>query len=1072
MFPADFAYAHARSLDEALDLLDEAHVAGQEAKLIAGGQSLLPMMKLRLAVPEVIIDIGGLKELRDGGWTAGLGGGFNVMIGALTTYRQLERNRFYREGHPVDHGGQRGRTGVVPAMTDALAVLADPQVRARGTVGGAVAHGDPAADLPAVLLALGATVLISSRKGRREVALDDFLQGIYATDLAEDEVITHVRISSPGARGSAYEKFPHPASHLPLAGVCAVLRLRDGRIDGAEVAVTGISPRPYRARETERMLVGADPTTDSLTAAAAQVTRRPDGSEATLLGDQHASAPYRAYLAEVLARRALARALARATIELPGLPNRGKRPSNTHDHRQSGGITLMGLIGQPLTRREDPPLLTGRGQFVDDFTPPGTLHAYVVRSPLAHARIAGIDVTEARAADGVAAVFTAADLAGLGVGPLPGGDGLPPGALNPAYPVLAGDTVLWAGQPVVLVVADSPERAADAAELVAVDYDELPVVTAVLDAADPGAPLLHAGTESNVAFRKRLAAGDAGLAFEQAAYRVRQRMASQRIAPVAMEPRGVLACQAQDGRLEVRLPTQRPHGARVWLAKILGMPGSGIHLIAGDVGGGFGAKGPIYPDQVAVIAAARALGRPVKWIEERSESFTATTHGRDQVADLELAADADGIITALRGTVHASFGAYFTSSAPGSLLARLGPMLPQGYRIGHFDVELAGVFANTTPVGPYRGAGRPEAAYFTERLVDLLAREANLDPAELRRRNFIAAADFPYTTAAGLTYESGDYQAGLDLLLEKLGERPPAAVTADGRLFGRGIATFVEPGGIVPRVPGPDGTVGDKATVTVGADGKVTVAVGTSGHGQGHETAFAQLAADLLGVPYDDVTVVFGDTDTAPFGYGTFGSRSLAAGGTAIYQACQAVLDAARRVDAPMPVAEAAARLGGVSADGSSGAPPETYASGAYGCDVAVDPETGAVTLLRVVAVDDCGVLVNPLLVEGQVHGAVAQGVGQALTEQVSYDENGQPLSASLMDYAVPFAATLPRIESYAVVTPSTVNPLGVKGMGESGTIGVTPALVNAVMDALAPFGVRHLDMPLTPEKIWTAIRR
>jgi aerobic carbon-monoxide dehydrogenase large subunit len=732
----------------------------------------------------------------------------------------------------------------------------------------------------------------------------------------------------------------------------------------------------------------------------------------------------------------------------------------------------MGLIGQPLTRREDPPLLTGRGQYVDDFTPPGTLHAYVVRSPVAHARVTGIDVTAARGVEGVAAVFTAADLAAQGVGPLPGAEGLPPGALNPAYPVLAGGVVLWAGQPVVLVVADTRERAADAAELVDVDYDELPAVTAVLDAADPAAPLVHAGAESNIAFRKRLTAGDADGAFARAAYTVRQRMTSQRIAPVALEPRGVLAYLAQDGRLEVRLPSQRPHGSRNWIARILGIPASGIHVITGDVGGGFGAKGPIYPDQVAVIAAARALGRPVKWIEERSESFTATTHGRDQVADLELAADADGIITALRGTVHASFGAYFTPNAPGSLLGRLGPMLPQGYRIEHFDVELTGVFANTTPVGPYRGAGRPEAAYFTERLVDLLAREANLDPAELRSRNFIRTADFPYTTAAGLTYESGDYQAGLDLLLEKLNAGSPAgAVTAGGRLFGRGIATFIEPGGIVPRVPGPDGTIGDKATVTVGADGKVSVAVGTSGHGQGHETAFAQLAADLLGVPYDDVTVVFGDTDTAPFGYGTFGSRSIAAGGTAIYQACQAVLDAARRVDAPMPVAEAAARLGGISADGSSGAPPETYASGAYGCDVAVDPDTGAVTLLRVVAVDDCGVLVNPLLVEGQVHGAVAQGVGQALTEQVSYDENGQPMSASLMDYAVPFAATLPRIESYSVVTPSTVNPLGVKGMGESGTIGVTPALVNAVMDALAPFGVRHLDMPLTPEKIWTAIR-
>ena len=732
----------------------------------------------------------------------------------------------------------------------------------------------------------------------------------------------------------------------------------------------------------------------------------------------------------------------------------------------------MTLIGQPLTRREDPPLLTGRGQYVDDVTPPGTLHAFFVRSPLAHARITAVDVTEARAAEGVAAVYTAQDLAALGAGPLPGGENLPPGSLNPEHRALAGDKVLWVGHPVVLVVADTPERAADAAEMVVIDYADLPAVTAVRDAAADGAPPLHEGAASNVAFRKRLTAGDADAAFRAAAYRVKQRMTSQRIAPVALEPRGVLAYQAQDGRLTVRLPTQRPHGARNWLAKILGIPAEQIRVLTGDVGGAFGAKGPIYPDQVAVIAAAMALRRPVKWIEERSESFTATTHGRDQVADLELAADAAGNITAMRGTVHASFGAYFTPNAPGSLLGRLGPMLPQGYRIEHFDVELVGVFANTTPIGPYRGAGRPEGAYFTERLVDLMARETGIDPAELRRRNFIPATAFPYTTCTGLTYESGDYHAGLDLLMEKLNTNTPERIqpTPSGTLHGRGIATFVEPGGIVPRAPGPDGTIGDKATVTVGADGKVTVAVGTSGHGQGHETAFAQLAADLLGVGYDDVTVVFGDTDTAPFGYGTFGSRSLAAGGTAIHGACQAVLDAARRVDAPMPVAEAAARLGGITAHGSSGAPQETYASGAYGCEVAVDAETGQVTLLRVIAVDDCGVQVNPLLVEGQVHGAVAQGVGQALTEQVLYDDTGQPMSASLMDYAVPFAETLPDIECYSVVTPSTVNPLGVKGMGESGTIGVTPAVVNAVMDALSRYGIRHLDMPLTAEKVWHAI--
>ena len=473
--------------------------------------------------------------------------------------------------------------------------------------------------------------------------------------------------------------------------------------------------------------------------------------------------------------------------------------------------------------------------------------------------------------------------------------------------------MLWAGQPVVLVVAETSEQAADAAELVMVDYDELPVVIGPLDAAADGAPVLHDGADSNIAVRKRITTGDAAAAFESAAYRVGQRMVSQRIAPVALEPRGVLASVAADGRLEVRLPTQRPHGSRNWLAKILGMPPAQIHVAAGDVGGGFGAKGPIYPDQVAVIAAARALGRPVKWIEERSESFLATSHGRDQVADLEVAVDDGGRITAMRGTVHASFGAYFTPNAPGSLLGRLGPMLPQGYQIGHFDVELTGVFANTTPIGPYRGAGRPEGAYFCERLVDLVALETGIDPAEVRRRNFVPAAHFPYTSCTGLTYDSGDYQAGLDLLLEKLaaarGDRSP-----DGQLLGVGIASFVEPGGITPPIPGPDGTVGDKATVTISPDGKVTVAVGTSAHGQGHETAFAQLAADLLGVPYEDVTVVFGDSDTAPFGYGTFGSRSAVAGGSAIHYACQAALEAARRVDAPMSVTEAAARLGGITA--------------------------------------------------------------------------------------------------------------------------------------------------------------
>ena len=743
------------------------------------------------------------------------------------------------------------------------------------------------------------------------------------------------------------------------------------------------------------------------------------------------------------------------------------------------------MIGEEIRRREDAALLTGRGQYVDDVTLPGLLHAFVVRSPVAHARIVSVDVGEARAAPGVVAAFTAADLAG--VNPLPGGEGLPPGSLNPLLPVLASEKALWAGQPVVLVVAETPALAADAAELVVVDYEELPAVTDPLTAAAADAPVLHEPApppsgapappdiSGNIAFVKRLASGDADDAFARAAHVVRQRMVSQRIAPVALEPRGVVAHLADDGRLEVRLPTQRPHGARGWLADLFGLPVERIHVAAGDVGGAFGAKGPLYPDQVAVIWAALTLRRPVKWIETRSESFVATTHGRDQVADLEMAVAADGRITALRGSVHAGFGAYFTPNAPGSLLGRLGPMLPQGYEIGAIDVTLTGVFTNTPPIGPYRGAGRPEAAYFCERLVDLVAAKTGLDPVDVRRRNFVPSTDFPYTSCTGREYESGDYQAGLDLLLEKTGYADlrtwQARARESGELIGIGLGCFVEPGGITPPSPGPDGTRGDTAIVTVSPSGHVTVAVGTSAHGQGHETAFAQLVASLLGVPYEDVTVVFGDTDTTPFGYGTFGSRSLVAGGAAIYHACQSVLEAAKRVDAPVPLAEAAARLGGLEATASSGAPPETYASGAYLAVVSVDRRTGRVSVLRLVAVDDCGVVVNPLLVEGQVYGGIAQGLGQALLEQVLFDESGQPLAGSLMDYAVPFASSMPPIESFSLSTPAPTNPLGVKGMGESGTLGATPALVNAVMDALRPYGVHHLDMPLTSEKVWTALR-
>jgi carbon-monoxide dehydrogenase large subunit len=701
---------------------------------------------------------------------------------------------------------------------------------------------------------------------------------------------------------------------------------------------------------------------------------------------------------------------------------------------------------------------------VDDVVVPGLLHAFVVRSPVAHGVITSLDVSAARVVPGVAGVFTADDM--RDVGPLPGPQGLD-GLAGLELPLLrtAGDRVRWAGEPVALVVAETAALAADAAELVSVDYDVLPAVTSPEAAAAAGAPALYEG--GNVCFRERLTGGDAAAVFAAAAHRVRQRMVSQRVAPVALEPRGVLA-QITDGRLDVRISTQRPHEVQGWLAGMFGLAAARIRVVTGDIGGGFGAKGPLYPDQVAVIAAARLLGRPVKWIEERGESFLATTHGRDQVADLEMAVTADGRITAIRGTVQAGLGAYLTPNAPSSVLNRMGPLLGQCYAIDAIDVELVGVLTNATPVGPYRGAGRPEATYFTERLVDLAAVAAGLDPAEVRRRNFIPAESFPFRTRTGLTYDSGDYHAALDRALPAYRQlrRDQAAARAAGAVAGVGICCFVEPGGIMPGDPP------DQATVTVEPSGAVTVAVGTSGHGQGHQTVFGQLAAEILGVPFADVTVVFGDTDLAPFGYGTFGSRSTVAGGTAVLRACEAVLARARRVDAPVPLAEAARRLGGLKATGSADVGGVTYAFGCYVCAVSIDPDTGRVRIDRVIAVDDCGRVLNPLLVEGQVHGGVAQGVGQALFEAVQYDEDGQPLTASLMDYAVPSAAQVPPVESYRLETPSPVNPLGVKGMGESGTIGVTPAVVNAVMDALAPYGVRHLDMPLTPEKVWTAIQR
>jgi aerobic carbon-monoxide dehydrogenase large subunit len=780
-------------------------------------------------------------------------------------------------------------------------------------------------------------------------------------------------------------------------------------------------------------------------------------------------------------------------------------PADTH-----GG----GYVGRALRRREDPRFLTGRGSYLDDRVLPRQTHAHVVRSPYAHARVTRVDTGPARRQPGVVTVLTAADLGAVRPIPL---IRRPPslGAELPAVYPLAREVVRWVGEPVALVVAETPEQAADAADLVEVDYDPLPAVCGVEEAVAGGAPVLHEGFPDNVCFRTRTRTGDVEAAFAAAAHRVRRRLVNHRVAPCALEPRGMLASyDPHSGRMHVWITTQRPHHTRWFVAEVLGMPEHAVRVEAGDVGGAFGAKEPMYPDEAAVAAAARLLGRPVKWVEERVESFLATTHGRDQVADLEVAVDADARITAVRGRILGNMGAYLYPNSSGTIIGRTAPLLPQSYDIAAIDLEVVGVFTTTTPTGPYRGAGRPEATYYMERLVDEVAAEVGLDPVEVRRRNYVPSDAFPYRTCTGMEYDSGDYRAALDLAVDTIGyERVRArqAAGGGGPLLGVGVASYVEIGGVTPSALAPmEGSPGlwESAAVRVHPTGRVTVAMGTCGHGQGHETTFAQLAADVLRIPIEDVTVTYGDTETAPFGFGTFGSRSAAVGGTAVTLACRKVVARARRmvahlleVDADdveqvdggyqvrgdpgsrLTFAEVASRSlmlmrplpdgeePGLDATGYFDPPNYTFSSGTHACVVEVDRDTGVVRVLDFVAVDDCGRVINPLVAEGQVHGGVAQGVAQALYERVVHDEDGQPLTASLMDYAVPVARQLPRVRTARVESPSPVNPNGVKGIGESGAIGATPAVVNAVLDALRPLGVRDLDMPLTPERVWRAIR-
>jgi aerobic carbon-monoxide dehydrogenase large subunit len=759
-------------------------------------------------------------------------------------------------------------------------------------------------------------------------------------------------------------------------------------------------------------------------------------------------------------------------------------------------------IGARVKRKEDPRLITGSSTYVDDLRPPRTAHMAILRSVYAHARIERVDVAAALAHPGVIAAYSGEQFRAL-CGPLPGREGetIPgmSGFTPPTIWPMAAERVRFVGEPVAVVVAADRYIARDALDLIDVTYVPLPAVADTDAALAPGAPQLYDEAPGNVAFTWRHAQGDAAAAFAAADVVVEQRMVNQRIAAVPMEPRAILAQpDPLNGGLIVTTSTQNPHGVRKQLAQLIGLPETLIRVIAPEVGGGFGVKSGVYPEDAIIATLALHLRRPVKWIESRAESLSTTQHGRGQVADVAIAARADGEITAVRLRVVADLGGF-----PRGLFVPIltGRMMNGVYRYDTVDLEITGVYTNTMATGAYRGAGRPEAAYYVERIVDLLARELDMTPIEIRRRNFIPPDAFPYRTATGLTYDSGDYEKALTRVLEFAGydalRAEQARLRAAGRYLGIGLVTATEISGGGPF---------ESADVRVEPSGAVTVSTGISPHGQGEETTFAQIVADELGVAMSDIIIVHGDTARTPPGIGTFGSRGLVVGGSALVRALEPIKEKARRIAAHLLEAapeDIELRDGrfGVTGTADRSVTLKEIAAAAYGqrlppditsglesveffrpemsafpfsadiCVVEVDAETGIVTLRDYFAVDDCGRVISPLLVDGQLHGGLAQGIAQALWEEVVYDASGQLVSGSLMDYAVPTARAFPQFATAQTETLTQFNPLGAKGVGELATVSAPPAVVNAVLDALAPFGVRHLDMPLHAERIWQAIQ-
>jgi carbon-monoxide dehydrogenase large subunit len=769
-----------------------------------------------------------------------------------------------------------------------------------------------------------------------------------------------------------------------------------------------------------------------------------------------------------------------------------------------------------MRRKEDPRMIRGSGRYVDDIVVPGTVWAAIVRSPEAHAKITSIDTSAAAGRDDVIGVFTGEDLADDFAAPMAMVWDPPGVEINtPAYWPLARGQVKHVGDPVAVVVGTDRYSVVDAAEEVAVNYEPLPVVVDPERALEEGSPLVWEEFGTNLVHTYGVSGGDIDAALAEADVVVEQRLVNHRTAGAPIEPRGVLA-HPQGDHVTLYSATQVPHIARFVLSLLTGIAEDKLRVVAPDVGGGFGSKLQVYPEEVLVLTLARRLQQPVKWIETRSENMASAHHGRDQVNYVTLGAKRDGTLTGCKVRIVADLGAYQLLLTP--FIPELGfPVAGGCYKFQAIELTFEGVFTNKMCTDAIRGAGRPEMTYWVELLMDKLAAELGIDPLELRRKNFIGADEFPFTTALGITYDSGDYAGALDRLLERFDleafRREQADLRERGIYRGVGFSTYVEVCGLAPsRIVGPQG-VGlqaafwESAMVRVHPSGTATVYSGTSPHGQGLDTSFAQIAADRLGIDPAQVEVIHGDTNQGPWGWDTYGSRSLAVGGEAVAKAAERVQDKAKRICAALleaapediELADGKFRVRGspdkaktmAEIAGAAHIPPQempndielgleataaydpenfVFPFGAHACIVDVDPETGKVSVVRYLTVDDCGPAVNPMLIDGQIHGGVVHAIGQALYEQVAYDEEGQLVTGTFVDYALPTAAELPNFETDRTETPSPVNSLGVKGVGEAGTIAATPAVTSAVLDALAPLGVKWIDMPLTPRRVWEAI--